>query len=338
MLIDNQKATVKWDKRTKDWYIDKGYIFTKTGDNFIVDVQDLSKGSKQKIKVLCDYCNKIITVEWSDYYRYSLNNTKYACKCCRQRKTSDNNLEKRRQHLYKQSLKVCNEKNLKLITPIENIKNASDRVIYNCPKHGNNETKIYTLFSGHGCPKCQYDNSKLTPDEVERRIGNYGATLLNKNDYNGTTTKNLKIKCRDCDCVFITSYNSFICSNGGQYCPECSKYESHGEKNIRLFLENNNIDYISQYRFPDCKDIKSLPFDFYLPTKNKIIEYDGKQHYEPTKWQGLTDDKTIIANFEKIKIHDEIKNQYCKDNGIVLLRIPYWNFNNIENILTKFIL
>lgn len=337
MLIENQKITIKWNKRNKDWYINKGYIFTKTEDSFIVNAEDLSKGAHYKVKVLCDYCGEIITVVWGDYYRYSQKNTKYACKHCRQRKTSDNNLEERRLHLYTQTLEVCKDKNLKLITPIENIKNAEDRVLYNCPKHGNNETKIYTLFLGHGCPKCQYDDARLTPIEVEKRIGDYGAELINKEDYVDTTTKNLKIKCRECGEIFTTSYNSFVCSNGGQYCPDCSKYESHGEKVIRMFLEENDIEYIPQYRFVDCKDINTLPFDFYLPIKNKAIEFDGKQHYEPTKWKNTMEEESVIKNFEKTKIHDNIKDQYCKNNNIDLLRIPYWEFNNIHNLLSDFI-
>ena len=69
-----------------------------------------------------------------------------------------------------------------------------------------------------------------------------------------------------------------------------------------------------------------MPFDFYLPQYNICIEYDGEFHY-----------KMIMEYDEFInqKIRDTIKTVYCKENNIKLIRIPYWEFNNIENILIK---
>ena len=57
------------------------------------------------------------------------------------------------------------------------------------------------------------------------------------------------------------------------------------------------------------------------------IEYDGKQHFEPIKHYGGD-----IA-FAELKKRDEIKNEYCKANNITLLRIPYWEYDNISKIL-----
>ncbi len=71
-----------------------------------------------------------------------------------------------------------------------------------------------------------------------------------------------------------------------------------------------------------------LKFDFAVfGLKNNLvvlIEYDGEFHFE----KQYSDDK-----FERVKIHDKFKNQYCKNNNIPLLRIPYWEFDNIEEIL-----
>lgn len=76
-------------------------------------------------------------------------------------------------------------------------------------------------------------------------------------------------------------------------------------------------------------DIRPLPFDFYLPEYNICIEYDGEQHNRSVKHFG--GDK---AFYTRIK-HDNIKNEYCKNNGISLLRIPY--FKNIEEELNNFL-
>ncbi|MFH0334633.1 PDDEXK family nuclease [Clostridium perfringens] len=110
-------------------------------------------------------------------------------------------------------------------------------------------------------------------------------------------------------------------------CPICD--ESKGEKYVRIYLENNNIDFIQEYRFEDCRYKYTLPFDFYIPDNNLIIEFDGIQHYrENNYFRG----NNIFKDTQK---RDKIKNKYCKDNGINLLRIPYWELESIEDILDE---
>lgn len=85
--------------------------------------------------------------------------------------------------------------------------------------------------------------------------------------------------------------------------------------------------FVYQKRFDDCCDKRVLPFDFYIPSTNTCIEYQGRQHYMPVKVFG--DEK----DFELRKKHDEIKKKYCKDNNINFLEIPYTEFKNIGKIL-----
>ena len=72
---------------------------------------------------------------------------------------------------------------------------------------------------------------------------------------------------------------------------------------------------------------KHTCFWFYLPDYNLLIEYDGRQHFEISEYFGG------YEGFINTKIRDTIKNIYCRNNNIDLLRIPYWEFDNIENIL-----
>ena len=97
---------------------------------------------------------------------------------------------------------------------------------------------------------------------------------------------------------------------------------SHGEKIVSEILKQNGIDYIPQHKFEDCRDTLMLPFDFYLPDYNFCIEYDGQQHFEPINYFGGK------KTFEKLKRHDQMKNDYCKDNNIGLLRLPYYLSNS----------
>ena len=100
--------------------------------------------------------------------------------------------------------------------------------------------------------------------------------------------------------------------------------ESKGENIIDNYLKSVNINYIRQYKFDNCKNKRKLPFDFYIPDYNVCIEYDGIQHYESVKRFGGVD------NLLKIQQKDKIKNEYCLNNNIRLIRIKY-----NENIYDK---
>jgi very-short-patch-repair endonuclease len=103
-------------------------------------------------------------------------------------------------------------------------------------------------------------------------------------------------------------------------CPICR--ESKGEISIRKFLSEKNINFISQYKFDDCRNKLPLSFDFYLTDYNICIEFDGRQHFVV----GLLFSRYI----EDIQLRDKIKNKYCKKNNIKLIRIRF-----DENILKK---
>ena len=94
-------------------------------------------------------------------------------------------------------------------------------------------------------------------------------------------------------------------------------------------MEKYNVVFIPQKRFDDCRRIYPLPFDFYLPSYNTIIEYDGEGHYYPVDFKGHDGTET----FQRTAKNDKIKNEYCKNNNINLIRIPYWDYDNIEMIL-----
>ena len=110
-----------------------------------------------------------------------------------------------------------------------------------------------------------------------------------------------------------------------QSCGFCCE-NSHGNLKISKILEEANIPYEREKRFLDCKDKSYLPFDFYIDDKY-LIEYDGKQHF---KSEGFFD-------YESTHRHDLIKNQWCKDNNISLIRIPYTHYDNLclEDLLLE---
>lgn len=98
------------------------------------------------------------------------------------------------------------------------------------------------------------------------------------------------------------------------------RHQSKWEMFIGDYLTLLNIVFEPQKRFNDCKNKKQsdmLPFDFYLPDYNICIEYDGEHHFRPMEmWGGY---EKFLINQE----NDNIKNEYCKNHNIRLLRLPY---------------
>ena len=125
---------------------------------------------------------------------------------------------------------------------------------------------------------------------------------------------------------------------GCPYCFDTKKFVfSKGEKAIENYLQNKSINYLKQYIFLDCIDERYLPFDFYLPDYIMCIEYDGQHHYKPTRFNGVSEEQAIINHLSTVR-HDKMKNDYCINHDIDLLRIPYYEFNRINEILDENIL
>lgn len=179
---------------------------------------------------------------------------------------------------------------------------------------------------GIGCPICGGTN-KLSDDFFKKRLHEINPNIETLSKYK---TNKEKVLCR---CLvdgfewYARPHDLFY----GHGCPQCSK-ESFGEKAVRKFLVNNNIYYIPQYRFNDCKYKLTLPFDFYLPKYNICIEYQGQQHYYPVDFAGQGTD-WAKEQLELCQKRDCIKKDYCKNNNILLITIPYYDFDNIDKIL-----
>ena len=137
-----------------------------------------------------------------------------------------------------------------------------------------------------------------------------------------------------CECgkFFQSTWKDFSGQNKTR-CTECANNKSIYALQFEKWTNENNIKYKREYRISDCKYKSVLPFDYSIMIKDKLFlcEIDGQHHYKPIMcWAGEDGYKEQI-------IKDNIKNQYCKDNNIPLLRIPYWEFDNENyiNILNK---
>lgn len=106
-------------------------------------------------------------------------------------------------------------------------------------------------------------------------------------------------------------------------------FVSKGERVIADYLRKNNIKFVSQKRYKECRYKHPLPFDFYIPQYCLLVEYDGKQHFTP-------DGKMVTAeDFDGRVIKDTIKLKYAMKNDLILLRISYLETEQISEILDE---
>ena len=180
------------------------------------------------------------------------------------------------------------------------------------------------IQSPHMCPKCHPKMIKqtVTLEEAQKRIDDiYGEHYLTILEYKGNNVKT-NIKCEKCLNIF-QSVPVSLWRQRIRGCPYCEKTKSLGECRIERYLRINNIQFRTQERFLQCKDKLCLPFDFYLPQYNICIEFQGEQHYKET---------SLLWSEQLIK-HDQIKRNFCKENNIVLIEIPWYDIDNIDKYL-----
>ena len=111
---------------------------------------------------------------------------------------------------------------------------------------------------------------------------------------------------------------------------------SVGEESIKNLLLKHNISFEEQKKFDTCRfpDTKYLAkFDFYIENKY-LIEYDGEQHFyyknNPNTWN-------TEENYKKVIFNDNYKSNWCKENNIPLIRIPYTHLKelSLEDLLLE---
>ena len=196
---------------------------------------------------------------------------------------------------------------------------ARNKVKIICPVHGTFDQRPSEHKQGRGCERCGNRHEQVNVIENFKKI--HG----NKYDYSKTDYINTDTKVK----IICPKHGEFeqrpSDHKRGSGCPQCK--ESKGESYIEQLLINKSIKYIREYRFNDCKNKRTLPFDFYLPEHNICIEYNGMQHYKPIPYFG---GETKFIERQK---NDKIKKEYCVNNGIPLIIVKY--NDKIDNLLNN---
>lgn len=195
-----------------------------------------------------------------------------------------------------------------------------------CPIHGEFWQSPTNHLSNNGCPKCYGFNKTNTQiiAEFKRVHGNkYDYSNI---EYNGAHKK---------VCVICPTHGEFWVTPSnhlrGCGCPKCKS--SIMENKVMDFLKERKIEYIYEYAPHFLKVGKShQSLDFFLPKYNIAIECQGIQHFEPVDFANKGYDWAEKLYLENKK-RDKKKNSLCKENGVKLFYINY--YDNLNNELEK---
>ncbi len=296
---ENQIVKIRWNTSNRKHFESNGYVFTKYNDFFDVVVKDLNRYSTVNINAICDYCGKEYQTSFASIMNGRVKIQKDCCVDCIKRKQNEIYGIKRAEKYIGMAKEICIEKGYTLITTVDDYTDLHMKIRFICPKHGEQSTVLQSFLKYRICKGCSYENrmTNLRNDIVyikEKIESVNNNKLLNPNDYHSVFDKNLNILC-SCGNVFTTSFRNYDKHNVNR-CQSCSNRESKGENRIRHYLEDNEIYFIQEKRFDDCRDINTLPFDFYIPNKSLIIEFDGEQHFWETGYGSYESTKNMMKS------------------------------------------
>jgi hypothetical protein len=197
-----------------------------------------------------------------------------------------------------------------------------------CNKHGPFMQPPSSHLNGHGCRKCGDERTCEalfdTHDVfIKKAHAVHGSKYTYPVEYE-RVSKPITIIC--------PKHGSFKqrpdSHTQGHGCERCS--ESWGEREVARILERLGIEFEVEKRFKECRDKLPLSFDFWIPSLNTLVEYDGEQHFRTNKFFG---------GVERLKLtqrRDRIKSLYAKRTGKKLTRIKY-TITDIKAFLQKHI-
>lgn len=173
------------------------------------------------------------------------------------------------------------------------------------------------FLSGRKCPRCHINQLAIDRTKTQHEFEKEVYSILGK-DYKVLSSykgykQTIIMKHLVCGNTYYTTPESITTNHTN--CAYCN--QSIGEHQVTLILKRNHIEFEIQKGFKDLKDLAPLTYDFYIPTKKTLIEYQGRQHYMPvTAFGGET-------TFKIQQRHDYIKRKYAQENNFNLLEIPY---------------
>lgn len=269
-------------------------------------------GANGFLRIRCEECQNIIEVNHAG--NFLAKNKRYGCKNC-------HGLWKEREEKIN---KIKEKYDIISITPIPQL-NGKKQYTIRCKNCGHIRTSMLSNLYRHLDCGCQTgvirgrNGEEFIKEVNEKNQDSYELV----GEYKNQITKVLLRH----SCGFIWSVRPADMTDGRRHtCPKCQRRYSWGIRIISSFLDQKGISYEREKTLNGTR----LHFDVFLPDFNLAIEYQGKQHYEAISFFGGEE------NFQKQQERDNKKRQFCKDNNIFLLEIPYtMKKEEIEKVLSE---
>ena len=323
IIVSHKNCGFEWDVQWGNFYKRKseckncGSKFFPTiekckeysqGRGYVLLSDDYINGSV-KMSFECVQCNNIFQMKWNHFY-----NGEHGCPYCSKH--------------FPVGIENCKKKaQVEGYTILsKNYINAHVKMIFRHDFCGYEFDMDWSSFDHKGsrCPKCM-KRAKPTIETMSIFCEDKGYEMIS-NFY--SLTEKLTFKHTSCGYTFTAMWNSFQQGHG---CPKCKR--SSGERKIEELIMMwgyvRERDYSTNKRFSECRDKQPLPFDFFFHKENILCEFQGIQHYEVNEFLK----KRMDLKDRKKK--DKIKKKWAIKNGYRFLEIPYWEFENIEEILRK---
>lgn len=283
-------------------------------------------GTREPLRFRCA-CGEEFTTTWSKFFSQ---NHRRCAKCGTELRASRKRkpLDQLKQELSDVGLEYLRGE----------YKNRKSKITILC-RCGHERTTTYNLIFSGGfsglCLKCAdplyHGANRLTLEEVRELSAVRGVELLSDSYHNAR--EYLRFRCA-CGREFQTTWNAVISVNK-VHCDICGQRTSSGERAIETWLDEHGIAYEKEKAFPGLVGVSGRPyrFDFYIPSRNICIEFDGQQHSKVVDYSGGKDVDKLTVTLWAIKIRDHLKTMYCESNGIGLLRIDYTQMDELPKLL-----
>lgn len=226
------------------------------------------------------------------------------------------------------------------LTPNDVFAVSGRRVWWQCHKKHEWEAKVSDRSYGNGCPTCSGRRVSADNNLAAVHSDIAGQWHPTKNAISPTDVVAHSHTEVWWKCVCGHEWKAQVKTRcEGHGCPVCNK-ASRGERAIADTLAKLDIAYQREVRFDSCRDKYPLPFDFVVKSGEltAMIEFHGIQHFEPVSFASDKTPAMAVTMYEGVQRRDNIKRKWCEDQKVRLLEIPYTQLENVEGIVSQFVM
>lgn len=216
-------------------------------------------------------------------------------------------------------------------------KDRKSKITIRCSCGHLKEIRLNTALSGTYSGLCEECSSKkyhganrFTWEDVFDLCAIRGLELVST-DYTNARSP-IEVRC-PCGSTFVTTWDS-IHTMGKTRCDACTGRMSSGERAVESWLQQHRIEYVRQKQFPRCGGaVRAYRFDFYIPEIRTCIEFDGQQHFQEVDFSGKSSPEDLRKALFDTQCRDLLKDMYCEEHGLNLIRIRYDEIDQVSDIL-----